>query len=105
MVLVINYVSFMTVPSVNRFELLLQEEVILAQEITTFDKKLESWSTAIVSKQPQPTARISGVLAQQQHKSDTDKTPSAVLAFEVNICRQCAWCISMDVDMFGQSLS
>ena len=86
MVLVINYMPFMTAHSVIRFELLLQEEVILAQEITAFDKKLESWSTSMLSKQSQPTACISAVLARQQCKPDTDETPSSVLAFEVSIC-------------------
>lgn len=77
----------MTTHSIDRFELLLQEEETLSQEITAFDKKLESWSAAIVSKQPQATACMSGVLAGQQRKLhvDADKTPSAVLAFEVSI--------------------
>lgn len=84
MVLVIK-LSFMTAHSVSRFELLLQEEETLSLEIIAFDKKLDSWSTATFSKQPQATACMSGVVAGQQCKTDTDRTPPPVLAFEVRI--------------------
>jgi hypothetical protein len=100
MVLVIT-LSFVMAHSVNRFDLLLQEEVILAQEISAFNKKLESWSTATFSKQP---ACVSGVLVRQQHKPDADRTPSAVLAFEVSILSVMCTVynnIFMDLCMFG----
>ena len=72
----------MTALFVSRFELLLQEEEALSLEIIAFDKKLDSWTT--LSKQPQATACMSGILAGQQRKPDTDRTPPPVLAFEVS---------------------
>ena len=71
--------------SVNRFELLLQEEEMLTQEVTAFDKKLESWSAVSSTKPVVVTMCMSGALAGRQHKPETDTTPPPVLAFEVSI--------------------
>ena len=63
-----------------RFELLLQEEKTLSQEITSFEKKLESWSTTpVVLKHP--VASGAGTVGSQGR---AENVPPPVLAFEVS---------------------
>lgn len=67
-----------------RYELLLQEEKVLIQEILSFEKKLESWSTTTVVLKPpvaHHTANSAGMVA-NQHRAEN--VPPSVLAFEVS---------------------
>lgn len=60
----------------HRYEDLIQDEMTLTQEVTAFEKKIESWLVA----QPQETHIVT---AANRVQSNSPSMPPAVMAFEV----------------------
>ena len=65
-----------------RYELLLQEERTVGQEVSAFDKKLESWLSARDSR-PSTVATTGSVPVRESQAPAASSMPPAVVAFEV----------------------
>ena len=71
-----------------RYESLLQEELVIAQEVVAFEKRLESWLSAEASHQM--TTGGAAAVAQKSRAVEPSAVPPAVIALEVVcMCRGC----------------